>query len=595
MLKVWKSLLSDFRVSLDTPTIFERQSSALKLGVPQFRNEPWPTRMQAPIYLFKCQYQLENLFKRYTFKSDLLTPEARKLSAINSFAEYQQELATPPEHGYIDSMVMTKARSIIKRILGPFDQEELYNNVRFGKRANTFVPYSKSYLDLKVSCLSGSKMQHTWFDSYLKTDKVLQDIVSRALAGEEMNPSKLPVRLNVHALSVVPVPKSFATDRTITPNSVLGAMHSYALGVMIEDRLKKEGLNIRRLQSIQQRLARSSSRTRKYVTADLRKASDSYILQLINRLVPRPWYHELKRGRIKHVDVDGTVIPLQSYMAMGIGFTFTLQTLIFYALLKAISELTETAGRISVYGDDLIYPRKMHKYVLSIFPKIGFVINTEKTFASSHFRESCGGDYYHGTDVRPFQPEQVGQDMGHGQYITFCYKLLNGFLRRWDKVEIPGTVHLLLREIAAIEGRVYVVPPLFPDTSGLKCEDPKFLPWFVPCTKPVWNKELQCWSFMYRLMKHKDRYVTTVYPYFWEALRSMNTTRVEWSPFDDPKDAHLLRWIKHPNRKKRKYYRSKVSRKRLCELIPVVTDKTSNGRPAATKATTHSWALGTVG
>jgi len=128
---------------------------------------------------------------------------------------------------------------------------------------------------------------------------------------------------------------------------------------------------------------------------------------------------------------------------MGIGYTFPLQTLVFLSLLKAVEAiLYYRRGRrtCSVYGDDMIYHRRIHAGVVRHFERIGFVINVEKTFTDRNFRESCGGDYFHGVDVRPFQPRNgTATFVSPKAYEAVLYKSVNGLLARWSEYEIGGT------------------------------------------------------------------------------------------------------------------------------------------------------------
>jgi hypothetical protein len=438
-----------------------------------------------------------------------------------------------------------------------------------------------SYLDVKAHTLSGTREQHNWFEkTYLPLDPIMHDImkhrdlrVDTLLAEAQLGPPHVIVR----TLDVVGVPKKFDTDRTISPNTVIGAFHSNGVARLIEERLVAEGLDIRYLQHRQRNLAKLASVHRKWVTGDLSKASDSFTFWHINKLVPRSWVPHLKLGVTRHVKVGDQVIPLQSFMPMGIGFTFALETLFFYAILKSISELSNVRGLISVYGDDIIYPRKMHRYVEAIFPRLGLKLNRSKTSVETHFRESCGGDYCHGKDVRPYQPEYGGGDMVPRVYEVFLYKILNGLLRRWDRCEVSQAVHLLETEIATVSGQVLLVPPSFPDGAGFKVDDTRSLSkrWFVPYVFPKWNIERQCYSFKYIGQTSNKRLVTFVYPYYWDALRTSNLTEEEWNPFRDATDNTNLQWVKHPCKHKRKYFRARVSRKRLCKLLPAVTQKNS--------------------
>jgi len=595
MKKLWLSLARDFRRNLDGPQFCMRQEQALST-MSDFRHVKWPSLWGSSVSIFKSQYQLRNLFKRYIFADDVSSEELDR-DALEGFANFQVELATPKGGlGELEYRVFQKARCIIKEVLGEYSEEEHFSYVRAGKRANVGVPYDRSYLDVKLASLTGSLEHQQWFNDYLAGDNILQDVLNKC--PNEVYQRKLnsdlsrnanfigPSRTIVDHLKATAVPKSFKASRIIVPNTVLGSMHSYGLGCMIQQRLLNVGLDIRRLQKKHGEVVRSASLHRGLVTADLSKASDLFTAQMVNRLVPREWYKVLKFGRVKNVFIEERSVQLCSFMAMGIGYTFPLETLIFWAILKSIASLSGCKGKISVYGDDLIYPIGMHKYVEYLFPKLGLRLNPDKTFSDLPFRESCGCDYYLGRNVRPFQPEAMGGVVGTTTYRSFCYKLLNGILRRWDVLAIPTTVLMLLKEILSVDVSLKIVPPDYPDEAGLhfymgglgaplkRKLEMWGLSWHFPIAYPTWNKDLQCNSFLYWRAEGLDRKVPYVYPYYWDALRGPEED-LTWNPLTDIQDSKTLRWVKPVPVRHWDRYRSKISRKWLVRRYPVVNSKRS--------------------
>jgi hypothetical protein len=87
---------------------------------------------------------------------------------------------------------------------------------------------------------------------------------------------------------------------------------------------------------------------------------------------------------------------------MGNGYTFELETLIFWALARAVSYFSGIRGEISVYGDDVILPCDVAKRYMRIARWFGFIPNESKSFVDGYYRESCGKHYYRGYDVTPF-------------------------------------------------------------------------------------------------------------------------------------------------------------------------------------------------
>jgi len=155
-------------------------------------------------------------------------------------------------------------------------------------------------------------------------------------------------------------------------------------------------------QSINRSLAREGSITGKLATLDLSSASDSVSMGLVALLLPECWCTLLDSVRSPVTIIDGDEHLNHMYSSMGNGFTFELESLLFFAITKACCYFRGSRGVVSVYGDDIICPTDVVPeltYALSFF---GFSVNSEKSYDSGPFRESCGGHYYDGFDITPF-------------------------------------------------------------------------------------------------------------------------------------------------------------------------------------------------
>jgi hypothetical protein len=86
---------------------------------------------------------------------------------------------------------------------------------------------------------------------------------------------------------------------------------------------------------------------------------------------------------------------------MGNGFTFELETLIFYAAALAVCKYLGVEGSISVYGDDVIIPSPAFDLYVSFCSHLGFTTNTSKSFSRGSYRESCGAHWWDGTCIKP--------------------------------------------------------------------------------------------------------------------------------------------------------------------------------------------------
>lgn len=201
------------------------------------------------------------------------------------------------------------------------------------------------------------------------------------------------------------VRKTCKTDRTIVVEPMLNGLVQTAIGDYISDRLLRQGVNLRD-QTINQRLAREGSLTGEVATLDLRSASDLIASGLVESLLPLEWWDLLRAFRTGWVDTPEGRMRLEKFSSMGNGFTFALESLIFYALAKACAE-ESGPGRVSVYGDDIIVPATAVPLLLETLTAVGFEVNTKKSYWSGAFRESCGKDYSSGFDVRPVYLKDV--------------------------------------------------------------------------------------------------------------------------------------------------------------------------------------------
>jgi len=209
------------------------------------------------------------------------------------------------------------------------------------------------------------------------------------------------VPLEIHPGRVAFVPKNAKTDRTIVVEPMLNSMYQLAIGKVIARRLRRFGQNIKD-QSENQRLAREGSLTGALATLDLSSASDTIAKELVFDLLPVDWAHFLSYFRTSKVEFGNGHLRLQKFSSMGNGYTFPLETLIFYGLAKAATEQSGCQGAVRVYGDDIIVPVGAYNHLCEVLRVCGFIPNHKKSFSSGPFRESCGKDYLSGFDIRPF-------------------------------------------------------------------------------------------------------------------------------------------------------------------------------------------------
>jgi hypothetical protein len=216
--------------------------------------------------------------------------------------------------------------------------------------------------------------------------------------------------------------KNAKTYRSIVVEPPLNTLFQKGLGSHIRGRLRKAGIDLNTLAMLNKHMAQVSSVNGRLATVDLSMASDTIAKWLVELLLPYPWYHCLGSFRTGRVQYKGHDILLEKFSSMGNAYTFELESMIFYALAwSCCSVLGLDCSQVSSFGDDIIIPTEAVTLLYSTFQYCGFVVNTEKSFTSGPFRESCGGDYVHGIDIRPYYQKDLvsGQTLFalHNYYV----------------------------------------------------------------------------------------------------------------------------------------------------------------------------------
>jgi len=223
--------------------------------------------------------------------------------------------------------------------------------------------------------------------------------------------AEIPVR-------VITVPKTLKTPRII---AIEPAAMQYAqqgiyrriLEVVKEDSFLYHAVGFED-QEPNRALALKGSFDGTLATLDLSEASDRVSNQLV-RTMTLDYPHlfgAVQGSRSRKADVPGHgVIRLAKFASMGSALCFPFEAFVFLtvALLGIERELSAPlsrnqairlfSGQVRVFGDDIIVPRD---YVLSVVNELetfGFRVNVGKSFWTGRFRESCGKEYFDGTDV----------------------------------------------------------------------------------------------------------------------------------------------------------------------------------------------------
>lgn len=165
-------------------------------------------------------------------------------------------------------------------------------------------------------------------------------------------------------------------------------------------------------QTLNQDLAMIGSQYGNLATLDLSEASDRVSNLLVETMLARwPHFREaIDACRSRRADINGKVISLAKFASMGSAMCFPMEAMVFLTtifigierslncrLTKKI--IKDHIGGVRVFGDDIIVAAEYVDIVMETLETFGFKVNTNKSFWTGRFRESCGKEYYDGQDV----------------------------------------------------------------------------------------------------------------------------------------------------------------------------------------------------
>lgn len=401
---------------------------------------------------FACAYQMQALLKKCPTgnSSDKTRQDAVALdkfrNAEDQCAYFNQEgfrtLTWPEDDSTLINLLQYTRQEIVKVIGSDLPQlSSLMLSARPGPGA-TFIPLPDNlkgattvYYKLNLSEHLAVSYKALPFAVHLiqhdeRWLRALEETYRSFLLGER-GPlpfnwlmSLLTVENDVNKVTFIP--KNEKESRGIAIELGLNLQLQIGAEGYIRSQLKPFGVNLDS-QVHNQNLARDGV-SRGLSTLDLRSASDGVSLKLCELLLPPEWFKYLCLLRSsKGTLPDGTIVEYEKISSMGNGYTFALESLIFYAIVKAAARCCGRRlkkSEFAIYGDDIIVPQDLALITIEALNACGFSVNTDKTFIAGRFRESCGADFVDGIDVRPIFIKDLPQ------YVDDLYGIYNR-LRGW--------------------------------------------------------------------------------------------------------------------------------------------------------------------
>lgn len=259
------------------------------------------------------------------------------------------------------------------------------------------------------------------------------------------------------------VPKDAKTDRFITIEPQGMMLLQKGVGAAIRRRLLKVGINLN-----DQTINRTLCANYNNATIDMKSASDRISMSTVQLLLQQAplLLDAVESLRTPFVTLSDRTLKLEKCSGMGNGFTFELESLIFYALAWASVYVTGgDQGSVSVYGDDIIIPVTASYVLKTALAYLGMTVNKQKSYDSGPFRESCGAHYWKGTDVTPMYIKSSTFETV-GDWYHLCNELNELLGRVYNE-----RAHNILRGLVKYLRKrrlLLPVPPRYGSRSGLR-------------------------------------------------------------------------------------------------------------------------------
>lgn len=362
-------------------------------------------------------FHLDYVVKSWLSKADFLPTGINKKSvALGDFHKAETVCASTNEIFKLRASgtysfrpeverVLSRARSKIARLLFGFSPSKAINNSRYGPGATFLLKGGCATVDNKVLSTDVTPRALRYARLLIEGD---HHRFSSITGHEVVGP--FCVLKDLFSMQrgnkVTTVPKSAKTDRTIAIEPCMNLELQLGVGKFIRRRLLSLAgvdLNDQSHNQLGAKLAFQWG----FATIDLKAASDTISRELVFDLLPIDFALFLDDIRSHEYLLEGEWTSSQKFSSMGNGFTFELESLIFWAICSSIDEY----GWALVYGDDIVIDSQTVPLCIEVLNACGFTVNETKSFWSGNFFESCGMHFFKGKNVTPiYQKEAISDD-----------------------------------------------------------------------------------------------------------------------------------------------------------------------------------------
>lgn len=376
-----------------------------------------------PIVEFCSDHQMASLLRKYPFKG---SEEATRFEAVKAFSETEKRNSSTNRRWRDEepSGFFQTLSDRLEELLGPCPTlDEVIDKGAWGPGTTVDFPYGSDLTCVELKTASP-------ISCFERNLPLIPRVLRRVPLWDRQLAAMFSPQEGVNivgASKMATVPKDSTKDRVIFVEPLLEGFLQHGVAVHLRAALQRESRDLSFAWTTNQKLALAGSATGLWCTVDLKAASDSICIcplkSLMSGFNSTRWFSlmDTLRSKVGTVlcpspsDTNPTALTeelhrFELFSSMGNGYTFELESILFYALLTSIvpgiwvrdkGKLVLRWPHISVFGDDLVFPVAYAPQVVSSLEWLGFQINTDKSFFGGPFRESCGKDYYNGQDVRP--------------------------------------------------------------------------------------------------------------------------------------------------------------------------------------------------
>lgn len=337
-------------------------------------------------YSYQLDIQAVALVKKCVFIDLNVDPEEVEKKTLESWLKIEEDLMSVNKEIYLRknfslTSTLESARRILVNLLPPLTSIKA-RNTPIPKGATAFLKGLDVNIVNKLEVLDITTSAFHHYKNYYGVSTFTRGITTLM--------TSLGSTFEV-------VPKDQFKRRTIAKEPMGNMMLQLDAARALRRALGRIDINLENQQEFHGFLVRKFFN--EFATIDLSDASDRISVELVRALLPDDWFRYLNDIRSKFTFLPcGKRVELEKFSPQGNGFTFELETLIFYALCRTVVPEKEL---VSVYGDDMIVPVSHAEKVQKVLTECGLVVNSRKSYHTGPFRESCGVDTFNGIDVRP--------------------------------------------------------------------------------------------------------------------------------------------------------------------------------------------------